>query len=101
MELIRVERNFSSGVWLNCYGNALALDPGQVILNPWTVNMRTVFGDVTIMQWLEEQTKKHTERNVKSSEPGITALMQKRAYKALGPEGFKKRFGYDFIDGWS
>lgn len=98
MELVRVERNFSSDTWLNCYGNALILNPNEVIQNPWTVDLSTVFGGVTIAQWLEVQTRKHTERNVKSSELGIKELMQKRAYKALGPEGFKQRFGYDFID---
>lgn len=98
VELIKIEKNFGQGAWLNCYGNAVIPDPSELILNPWTVDLSTVFGDASIPQWLEAQTRKHTERNVQSAVSGIDDLMQKRAYKALGREGFKERFGYEFID---
>lgn len=96
-ELIRVTRNFGRGARLNCFGGALVENPRELISNPWTVDLSTVFGDKSIEQWLNEQSKKHPWNGVRSRECELEDLILKRAFEALGAEGFEKKYGYPFL----
>ncbi len=51
-----------------------------MILDPWTVELGTVFGGATILPWLEEQLKKRPESCIHGD---LDELLEKRAYGRL------------------